>query len=218
MSLLTSCLKLGTLEAENVVFAHGLHKCRRRHDYLLLNGGSIHTTPALPLFLEESYVGSYFIIPRGRTLSKKAGAPQWLLLPHTTPQSGLTGPLQQDHGVKRADEGTPATVAVWKRKIESHLIFTTTSIQPLYERNKVTLKNISSLSEHRGAAPWSRNIALPAGLGAPAPEHSHVLFVQALIGQRGEVCQHEKWFPPWQETCYTSSRLFEKNMFFPLCI
>ena len=90
---------------------------------------------------------------------------------------------------------------------------------PLWEKQSDIKKhkNFFSLRAQR-CGPLVRNTALPAGLGAPAPEHSHVLFVQALIGQRGEVCQHEKWFPPWQETCYTSSRLFEKNMFFPLCI
>lgn len=54
MSSLTSYLTLGTLEAENTVFAHSLHKCRRSRNYLLLNRGGQHTTPALPLSLEES--------------------------------------------------------------------------------------------------------------------------------------------------------------------
>lgn len=76
--------------------------------------------------------------------------------------------------------------------------------------------------KHFPASGWERWGFSPGGrprsAGLEAATHSHVLFLPALIGQRGEVCQHEKWFPPWQETCYTSSRLFGKNMFFPLCI
>lgn len=102
---------------------------------------------------------------------------------------------------------------------EWRLASVATSINPSLKGKQSDTQNdvnISHLSSKRGEASAQKDD--PFLLGRELPQHSHVLFLQALIGQRGEVCQHEKWFPPWQETCYTSSRLFEKNMFFPLCI
>lgn len=103
-------------------------------------------------------------------------------------------------------------------KTDRHPTSLTTSINPSLKgkQSEASIVNISRLLGERGEASVQEDDPFSAGL--EAAKHSHVLFLPALIGQRGEVCQHEKWFPPWQETRYTSSRLLEKNMFFPLCI